>query len=131
MQELALKPLDTFGCNNEQNAILIMSSRDLEGCIFWQKKKYYICHQREIISHTAPNPCKSMQLQGTLAIELEPNTILLKTEEKEITINCRKNNVLVKTSHKIEGNFSKINLGTNCEILGKDVKICSYTPNSI
>ena len=127
MQKHALRNLDYFGCNNEQNTILLYSSKDLFSCKKYAKGSSYLCFKRQIALFSGPNPCTNFHLNNTLAVELSRTVILLKTHLDFVYVECA-NNV---TKIRIKSIFSKISLPTTCILTGSDFKVGSYPKNTI
>ena len=129
LELIAHKKLDTFGCSSEHNYILITSNRDISNCLklFKATKTKLICHLRQIqITSNNQQPCNNFQIEKkSIAIELNPNLILLRTLLNNITIICGN-----KTDHlHIKEEYSKISINHHCSIIGADFKISGYNHN--
>ena len=119
----AMKSIDIFGCNVEKQSILIFSSKDISfSCKRWSLALTYICFKRQILLKTDQNPCDKFNLKNSLAIELSPTLVLLKTSLSQVYMDC--NNF--PHTIVINATFSKIFLPTSCGLRGYDFEVSSY-----
>lgn len=127
LSSLALKNLDTFACIPKNNYISIISSKDLQKCKKWQIKDLFICHQRTIRLQNSGENCNTFEFNHSIAIELTPTLILLKTKSEIINIKCNNSEKSIKNPPL----FFKLEAPTHCTIEGEDFFIDKYYPNSI
>ena len=122
LQTIALKPLDTFTCANKDKTINILSSRDLEECASSQGKDIFICSGRAV-SYSQANflkTCKS--LTDSVVIQLSENTLLLKSNDKFIELNCNNSNSKQIAIPK----YSIIHLKSDCKITAKGFSVSKH-----
>lgn len=126
LEQIAHKKLDVFGCSLEHQYIILNSNRDLTNCLKHKKatKTTLICHNRQIQSSSPEHfPCENFAIgDKSLAIELNPTTVLLRTLLKSVTIHCDNYTKILL----IDEEYSKISINENCMIIGKDIKIGKY-----
>ena len=125
LQKIAMKPIDVFGCNDNQRNIRLYSSKDLVSCQKMPKGSTYICSGRNILMKSGPVPCSNFKLPPEVAIELRPDLILLYSLTKSVKIICKNHT----SNHPIHAKFSKIKLPTNCEIHGEHFSVNKYKEN--
>ena len=119
----SMKPIDIFGCNSNKESILLFSSKDLSfSCKRWNLALTYICFKRQILLKVGPNPCENFSLKGSLAVELSPTLILLKSHLKHVIMDCNNfpHKIIINTT------YSKIFLPIRCGLRGEDFEVSSY-----
>ena len=118
---IAFKSVDTFLCNSVNRHLAIFTSADLQSCIGWKGK--YVCEFRHIRMNGNTNPCQNFSLPEVIAIELDRDTVLLRTSQNtSIDIRCHQN---TSTIH-LKPTFTKIQLHEMCAIYGKQIFIDNY-----
>ena len=124
ISNLALAPIDTFLCAKSQHNIKLLSSRNLQRCQHTPNMQTYICKGR-MINHVNHNfGCK--ELPSSIALELTPNKIIIKTEKgTNIKISCPNLNKNVQISSV----FSILNLKSDCKIISKEFYINAHSKN--
>ena len=124
ISNLALAPIDTFLCAKTQHNIKLLSSRNLQRCQHTPNMQTYICKGR-MINHINHNfGCN--ELPSSIALELNPNKLVLKTEKgMNIKISCPNLNKNVQ----ITSVYSILNLKSNCKIISKEFFINAHSKN--
>ena len=122
LQKVALKSLDIFACSKEQRHFLIYSSKDLLKCFMLPKGNTYVCTGRHISLQSGPISCKDLKLPSSIAIELSPTLILLKTLEQSVKIICPNSTSTIE----IKSIISKIRVGLKCKISAVSFEVGSY-----
>ena len=119
-----MAPIDTFLCAKTQHNIKLLSSRNLQRCQHTPNMQTYICKGR-MINHINHNfGCN--ELPSSIALELNPNKLVLKTEKgMNIKISCPNLNKNVQ----ITSVYSILNLKSNCKIISKEFIINAHSKN--
>ena len=102
-----------------QKSIKLLSSKDLLQCIDVHNGMY-ICPGRQIAHLDKNLLSKCNQLPNSIIIELSPNSLLIKTETKNMLIICKEEDTKNITLDK---EYSVINLKSHCRIEAKDFTI--------
>ena len=127
LSKLALKPIDIFTCSKTQRNIRLFSSKDLLQCNRTPAGKLYVCLARTSVVPTSHHSCKNFKLPKSLMIQLTPNLLLIKTDQKSLTEKCRN----VDADIQINSTYSILNVPKNCEIYGENFSISKYGQNEI
>ena len=127
LSTLALKQLDTFACIEKSNYFITISSRDMIKCKNWKIKDLFICHQRTIRMQNNGENCNTFDFSNSLAIELKPTLILIKTNSLTLKIKCKNSTKTIKNPPQ----YLKLSVPTHCTIEGEDIFVDRYYPNSI
>ena len=121
ISRIAMRPVDTILCNSENGYFSLFSSKNLATCLHWHN--LYICHHRHIHMRSGPLPCSKPKLAKSLAFELGPNIILVKSHKDDIIRKvCDDTSVELKINHT----YTKIFLPLHCELFSNHFTVESY-----
>ena len=123
LEKIAMKKLNIYACNDQLRSVILFSEQDMRSCKQLPQGSHYLCRGREIHQTSGVNPCANHKLPKVLALELKQDLILLKTDEKEIKVECDGSSY----KFKVKTTFSKIKLGLNCSLHGEHFRVGKYS----
>ena len=125
LSKISLKEIDTFLCSRAQKSLKVMSSKDLEHCLFTPNRKIYVCSGRQIIEKNANfyRPCN--HLPQNIIIELSPEALLIKSNLTEIKVTCPSKTETLK----MKTEYTILKLHSNCTAYTTEFMIHKHHKN--
>ena len=123
LSKIALRPIDIFLCCDTLRRLRLFSSSDLERCAGTTDGKSHICKGRTFLFPMNGNdPCTNFHIPNTIAIELSSTLILIKSDQKQFTLQCgtKKHAIFLNSS------FTTLHIPKHCELHGKNTFIGRY-----
>ena len=123
LSKIALRPIDMFLCCETLRRIRLFSSTDLERCAGTADGKSHICKGRTLLfPMNGKNPCLDFHIPNTIAVELSPTLILIKSDQKKFTLECGNSTHAVL----LNSTFATVHIPRHCELHGLNTFVGRY-----